>query len=283
MTARPVSFTPSSTKTRSASTGRPISFRCVTTRYASEHSKIAVDVPTLEAEFQRSRAKAEAEKASRIAHSEAKLAEAAAEPTGSRPPMAQDISASGGTAAAVEFLESAIHEISAAGTAQDSVDGRLAKLQRLRDGGVLSTEEYGSHRVHIDARSPRNTKLSGSGFCNRCKGTSQPAQAPRRQRSRPYRVKEPELRRRRVRRLPGHDLHPGARGGTAAAAPLVCGLLSEIRRATYLAHRQGTLRGQMLFALDEAANIAPVEELPAIASEGGGQGLTLLAVFQDLY
>lgn len=68
----------------------------------------------------------------------------------------------------------------------------------------------------------------------------------------------------------------------AAAAPIVCGLLSEIRRATYLAHRQGSLRGRVLFALDEAANIAPLEELPAIASEGGGQGLTLLAAFQDL-
>jgi type IV secretion system protein VirD4 len=34
--------------------------------------------------------------------------------------------------------------------------------------------------------------------------------------------------------------------------------------------------------LDEAANIAPMAELPAIASEGGGQGLTLLAAFQDL-
>jgi type IV secretion system protein VirD4 len=68
----------------------------------------------------------------------------------------------------------------------------------------------------------------------------------------------------------------------AAAAPLVCGLLAEIRRATYLAHRNATLTSSVLFALDEAANIAPLEELPAIASEGGGQGLTLLAAFQDL-
>jgi type IV secretory pathway TraG/TraD family ATPase VirD4 len=68
----------------------------------------------------------------------------------------------------------------------------------------------------------------------------------------------------------------------AAAAPIVCGLLSEIRRATYLSHRQGDLGGRVLFALDEAANIAPLQELPAIASEGGGQGLTLLAAFQDL-
>ena len=68
----------------------------------------------------------------------------------------------------------------------------------------------------------------------------------------------------------------------AAASPLVCGLLAEIRRATYLAHREGTLRQPVLFALDEVANIAPLEELPQIASEGGGQGLILLAALQDL-
>ena len=69
----------------------------------------------------------------------------------------------------------------------------------------------------------------------------------------------------------------------AAAAPIVCGLLSEIRRATYRAHANRQLtHGRMLFALDEVANIAPLPELPQIASEGGGQGLTLLAALQDL-
>jgi type IV secretory pathway TraG/TraD family ATPase VirD4 len=38
----------------------------------------------------------------------------------------------------------------------------------------------------------------------------------------------------------------------------------------------------VLFALDEVANVAPIAELPQIASEGGGQGLLLLAVLQDL-
>jgi type IV secretion system protein VirD4 len=68
----------------------------------------------------------------------------------------------------------------------------------------------------------------------------------------------------------------------AAAAPIVCGLLAEIRRATYHAHQHGSLRGRVLFALDEVANIAPLEELPQTASEGGGQGLDLLAALQDL-
>jgi hypothetical protein len=62
----------------------------------------------------------------------------------------------------------------------------------------------------------------------------------------------------------------------------VCGLLAEIRRATYLANRDGSVKGPVLFTLDEVANIAPIEELPQIASEGGGQGLTLLAALQDL-
>jgi type IV secretion system protein VirD4 len=37
------------------------------------------------------------------------------------------------------------------------------------------------------------------------------------------------------------------------AAPLVCGLLAEIRRATYQAHHTGQLEHQVLFALDEVA------------------------------
>jgi type IV secretion system protein VirD4 len=68
----------------------------------------------------------------------------------------------------------------------------------------------------------------------------------------------------------------------AAAAPIVCGLLAVIRRATYQAHATGQVAGRVLFALDEVANIAPLEELPQIASEGGGQGLLLLAALQDL-
>ncbi len=68
----------------------------------------------------------------------------------------------------------------------------------------------------------------------------------------------------------------------AAVAPVVCGLLAEIRRATYRAHAAGQLANRVLFALDEVANIAPLQELPQIASEGGGQGLTLLAALQDL-
>jgi type IV secretory pathway TraG/TraD family ATPase VirD4 len=68
----------------------------------------------------------------------------------------------------------------------------------------------------------------------------------------------------------------------ASVSPVVCGLLSEIRRETYRAHAAGRLKHRVLFALDEVANIAPLGELPQIASEGGGQGLALLAALQDL-
>ena len=68
----------------------------------------------------------------------------------------------------------------------------------------------------------------------------------------------------------------------AVVAPVVCGLLAEVRRSTYRAHAAGRLADRVLFALDEVANIAPLQELPQIASEGGGQGLALLAALQDL-
>lgn len=68
-------------------------------------------------------------------------------------------------------------------------------------------------------------------------------------------------------------------------APLVVGLLEEIRYAVYAANRHrpaGHRPLPMLWALDETANIAPLATLPAVVSEGGGQGLQVLACFQDL-
>lgn len=67
-------------------------------------------------------------------------------------------------------------------------------------------------------------------------------------------------------------------------APLVVGMLTQIREATYRRARQSEDQPQppVLFALDEAANIAPLPDLPAIVSEGAGQGLLTLACLQDL-
>jgi len=71
----------------------------------------------------------------------------------------------------------------------------------------------------------------------------------------------------------------------ALVAPMVVGLIEDVRRAAYAraaaTHHRGSGR-TVLLALDELANIAPLPDLPGIVSEGGGQGLVTLACFQDL-
>ena len=62
-------------------------------------------------------------------------------------------------------------------------------------------------------------------------------------------------------------------------APLVVALLEQIRAAVYARPRNAA---PMVFALDEVAGIAPLPSLPALAAEGGGQGLITLACLQDL-
>jgi len=59
----------------------------------------------------------------------------------------------------------------------------------------------------------------------------------------------------------------------------VVAFLETVRRATYA---RGTAWPPVLFVLDEVANIAPLPNLPALVSEGGGQGLVTLACLQDL-
>jgi type IV secretion system protein VirD4 len=79
----------------------------------------------------------------------------------------------------------------------------------------------------------------------------------------------------------------------AMAAPLVVGLLTDIRSAAYArsagrpalsAREDRTAPGSVpvVLALDEVANIAPIPDLPAMVSEGGGQGVLTLACLQDL-
>ncbi len=73
-------------------------------------------------------------------------------------------------------------------------------------------------------------------------------------------------------------------------APLVVGLLEDVRTAVYQRARRESVvtrhdesrRPPMLWALDEIANIAPLKSLPAVVSEGGGRGLQVMACFQDL-
>ncbi|HEY4929061.1 MAG TPA: type IV secretory system conjugative DNA transfer family protein [Acidimicrobiales bacterium] len=67
-------------------------------------------------------------------------------------------------------------------------------------------------------------------------------------------------------------------------APLVVGLIDDVRRAAYGRAASGLERSDppVVLALDELANVAPLPELPSMVSEGGGQGLVTLACFQDL-
>jgi type IV secretory pathway TraG/TraD family ATPase VirD4 len=70
----------------------------------------------------------------------------------------------------------------------------------------------------------------------------------------------------------------------ALCAPLVVGLLEQIRHAAYA--RGGGGGGDagppVFLCLDEVANIAPIHDLPALVSEAGGQKLHVMACLQDL-
>jgi hypothetical protein len=71
----------------------------------------------------------------------------------------------------------------------------------------------------------------------------------------------------------------------ALCAPLVVGLLEQIRHATYTRAATTTQHPgdpPVFFCLDEVANIAPIHDLPALVSEGGGQHLHVLVCLQDL-
>ncbi len=65
-------------------------------------------------------------------------------------------------------------------------------------------------------------------------------------------------------------------------APLVVGVIADVRDATYDLERAGAHRAPTLLALDEMANIAPIPDVAAMVSEGAGQGLLVLACLQDL-
>jgi type IV secretory pathway TraG/TraD family ATPase VirD4 len=65
-------------------------------------------------------------------------------------------------------------------------------------------------------------------------------------------------------------------------APLIAGMVGDVRHAAYrrsAAHGDGP---RVLLVLDELANIAPLDDLPALVAEGGGQGVVTLACLQDL-
>lgn len=72
----------------------------------------------------------------------------------------------------------------------------------------------------------------------------------------------------------------------ALCAPLIVGLLEQVRHAVYEEAREQkpsyARPSRMLWALDEVANIAPIHDLPALVSQAGGQNLQVLVGLQDL-
>jgi type IV secretion system protein VirD4 len=66
--------------------------------------------------------------------------------------------------------------------------------------------------------------------------------------------------------------------------PLFATLVQEIIAGAYeLATRRGKpIEPPLLLVLDECANIAPLRDLPTLASTGAGQGIQLVSVFQDM-
>jgi type IV secretory pathway TraG/TraD family ATPase VirD4 len=77
----------------------------------------------------------------------------------------------------------------------------------------------------------------------------------------------------------------GATGTQLSVAPLITSLLQDLvdTARTLAANQQGgRLDPPLLLLLDEAANIAPIPSLPNLLADGGGTGITTVAVLQSL-
>ncbi|MDQ0375949.1 type IV secretory pathway TraG/TraD family ATPase VirD4 [Cellulomonas humilata] len=77
----------------------------------------------------------------------------------------------------------------------------------------------------------------------------------------------------------------GTASGAGAAAPLVAALVEDMvesARRIAASSPGARLDPPLLLALDEIGNLAPLPSLPALMSEGGGSGVTTLAVLQSL-
>lgn len=77
----------------------------------------------------------------------------------------------------------------------------------------------------------------------------------------------------------------GSSGAQLSVAPLVAALIEDVvecaRRRTAESPNV-RLDPPLMLLLDEAANIAPIPSLPSLLSDGGGSGITTVAVLQSL-
>ena len=77
----------------------------------------------------------------------------------------------------------------------------------------------------------------------------------------------------------------GSSGAQLSVAPLVSALIEDVvetARRTAATSPGGRLDPPLVLLLDEAANIAPIPSLPSLLSDGGGSGITTVAVLQSL-
>ena len=77
----------------------------------------------------------------------------------------------------------------------------------------------------------------------------------------------------------------GSTGAQLSVAPLVTALIEDVVECARRGGAEspgGRLDPPLLLLLDEAANIAPVPSLPSLLSDGGGSGITTVAVLQSL-
>ncbi len=65
-------------------------------------------------------------------------------------------------------------------------------------------------------------------------------------------------------------------------APLFSALVASLFDAAFARSEERTLSRPLLVALDEAANIVPIKDLPDISSMSAGAGIQLITVLQDL-
>lgn len=65
-------------------------------------------------------------------------------------------------------------------------------------------------------------------------------------------------------------------------APIIVAFLEQVRAGCYAAVAGPRQAPPLTLVLDELANIAPIPDLPALVSEGGGQGVLTLGCLQDL-
>ena len=77
----------------------------------------------------------------------------------------------------------------------------------------------------------------------------------------------------------------GSTGAQLSVAPLITALLEDLlntARVLAAGSADGRLDPPLLLLLDEAANIASIPSLPNLLADGGGTGITTVAVLQSL-